>query len=151
MRITFNFPQNYPQATYPHGIPTVELDRNPLISPEKRAYILKQLRRIREYKRPCLEPCLRFLLLGPDAQNERQKMDSESSSDEEHRKKERSVTVSLLQTQKNLAEPKTSQGAFGPNGQQLSFCMMGVAKLSQNRGVIILLPSTSTTRAQCTA
>lgn len=116
MRITFNFPRNYPQATYPHGIPTVELDRNPLILPATRAFILKQLRRIREHRRPCLEPCLRFLLLGLDAQNERQLMDSESSSDEEHGKKERSVTVSLLQNQKNLAEPKTSQGAFGPNG-----------------------------------
>lgn len=120
MRVTFNFPRDYPQALYPHGTPTVELERNPLIPMRTRAFILKHLRRIREQRRPCLEACLRFLILAHENQDEHEMMDdSDSSSDdeeEESRTKEREITVSLLRNHKNLAEPRTSQGAFGPNG-----------------------------------
>ncbi|KAJ3517825.1 hypothetical protein NLJ89_g245 [Agrocybe chaxingu] len=45
--------------------------------------------------------------------------DSGSSSDEDlpRGKKAKEITVSLLRNNKNLAEPRTSQGAFGPNGE----------------------------------
>ncbi|KAF4584993.1 hypothetical protein EYR40_001819 [Pleurotus pulmonarius] len=44
-------------------------------------------------------------------------MDSESSDDDEHMTRQsRDFTVSLLRNNKNLAEPRTSQGTFGPNG-----------------------------------
>jgi WD repeat-containing protein 59 len=87
-----------------------------------RAEILKHLRRIGERKRPCLEACLRFLLFGEEGVNEGDLMDSESSDDDDHDagdgKKSRDITVSLLRNHKNLAEPRSSQGSFGPNGMR---------------------------------
>ncbi|KAF8168512.1 hypothetical protein B0H34DRAFT_685839 [Crassisporium funariophilum] len=124
MRVTFTFPREYPQAIAPQGAPTVELERNPLISMSDRAFILKHLRRIRERKRPCLEACLRFLLFADEGRNDRELVDSGSSSDDDDEptgKKSRDVTVSLLRNNKNLAEPRTSQGAFGPNGELICF------------------------------
>jgi hypothetical protein len=60
-------------------------------------------------------------MLAHENQEEHEMMDdSDSSSDddeEESRTKEREITVSLLRNHKNLAEPRTSQGAFGPNGR----------------------------------
>ena len=122
MRLTFTFPRDYPQAAFPDGIPTVDLERNPLIPVQTRAYIIKHLRRIRQRKRPCLEACLRFLLFAYENQNDNYLTDSESSSDDEGRpngKKAKEATASLLRNHKNLAEPVSSQGAFGPNG---GFC-----------------------------
>ena len=85
-----------------------------------RAYILKHLRRIREQKRPCLEPCLRFLLFAEEGTNDRDLMYSESSDDDDDAgrgTKPREVAVSLLlRNHKNLAEPRSSQAFFGPNG-----------------------------------
>ncbi|KAF8972462.1 hypothetical protein BDZ97DRAFT_1781105 [Flammula alnicola] len=123
MRVTFTFPRDYPQGIHPHGTPTVELERNPLISMRNRAYILKHLRRIRQQKRPCLEACLRFLLFAYEGETDHELMDSESSSDDDQPsgKKSREITVSLLRNNKNLAEPRTSQGAFGPNGELICF------------------------------
>lgn len=119
MRVTFTFPRAYPQA-HPHGSPIIELERNPLILMRDRAYILKHLHRIRERKRPCLEPCLRFLLFAEEGATDRDLMYSESSDDEDDEargKESRSVAVSLLlRNQKNLAEPRSSQASFGPNG-----------------------------------
>ena len=49
-------------------------------------------------------------------------MESESSDDDEHDggvgKQSREITVSLLRNHKNLAEPRSSQGSFGPNGMR---------------------------------
>ncbi|PCH41343.1 hypothetical protein WOLCODRAFT_100364 [Wolfiporia cocos MD-104 SS10] len=117
IRITFTFPRDYPQATYPHGVPSVDLERNPLISIKNRAFILRRLRTIREHERPCLEKCLRFLLFGDEEERlaRHMRMDSESSSDEESRpvgRLRRSASFTLLRNDKNLAEPRTSQGVF---------------------------------------
>ena len=111
MRVTFTFPRDYPYGIHPQGTPTVDLEKNPLISIRDRAYILKSLRWIRERKRPCLEACLRFLLFGSD-----DRALDDDSSDDEIDQQEREITMSLLRNNKNLAEPRTSQGAFGPNG-----------------------------------
>lgn len=118
IRVTFTFPKDYPSALHPEGTPTIEVERNPLISNRTRALILRRLKIIRERRRPCLEPCLRYLSFGTEEQNiGPPPMDSESSDDDEHMtRKSRDFTVSLLRNNKNLAEPRTSQGTFGPNG-----------------------------------
>ncbi|KAJ6608856.1 hypothetical protein B0H10DRAFT_513883 [Mycena sp. CBHHK59/15] len=122
IRITFTFPKDYPHALHPRGTPTVELERNPLISLKNRAFILRRLRAIRERQRPCLEACLRFLSEG-EKSGAPHPMDSESSSEGEEliSHKSRDFTVSLLRSHKNLAEPRTSQGTFGPNGELVCF------------------------------
>lgn len=123
LRVTFTFPKDYPQAQHPGGTPSVELERSPLISMKDFAYILRRLRTIRQHRRPCLEACLRFLLFAREDEHARGPLypDSESSSDEEDNRKSRDVTVSLLRNNKNLTEPRTSQGAFGPNGELICF------------------------------
>ncbi|KAJ7292557.1 hypothetical protein C8J57DRAFT_1490063 [Mycena rebaudengoi] len=122
IRITFTFPKDYPNKVHPQGTPSVELERNTLISLKNRAFILRRLRAIRERQRPCLEACLRFLSEG-EKSGARRPMDSESSSEGEGHisRKSRDLTVSLLRSHKNLAEPRTSQGTFGPNGELVCF------------------------------
>ncbi|KAF7309628.1 WD-REPEATS-REGION domain-containing protein [Mycena indigotica] len=119
IRVTFTFPRDYPHGLHPRGTPTVELERNPLISLKNRAFILRRLRNIREQQRPCLESCLRFLSEGEMGAL----YTMESSSDEEGKQtsKSRNVTVSLMRSHKNLTEPRTSQGTFGPNGELVCF------------------------------
>jgi len=119
IRVSFTFPRDYPYTPHPlGGTPSVDLERNPLISMKDRAFILRRLRLIREQRRPCLEACLRFLLFA----NEDEQIgvptaiDPESSSEDETTQKVRDQTVFLLRNNKNLAEPRTSQGVFGPNG-----------------------------------
>lgn len=126
IRISFTFPRDYPQAKHPYGTPSVDLEKNSLISMKSRAFILRRLRAIRENDRPCLEKCLRFLLFGDDEEriNRHPGMDSESSSDEDipsiarTRKDAKPLTV---RRDKNLAEPRTSQGVFGPHGELVCF------------------------------
>ena len=83
--------------------------------------MLRRLRMLRESRRPCLEACLRFLLYGNEDERQRRTAHIvyDSSSDEEgtsllRSKRERIVTP--LHSEKNIAEPVTSQGVFGPNG-----------------------------------
>ncbi|KIJ64123.1 hypothetical protein HYDPIDRAFT_112664 [Hydnomerulius pinastri MD-312] len=134
IRVSFRFPKTYPYALHPDGTPEIELERSPLISMQNRAFMLRRLRTIREKRRPCLEACLRFLLFGDE--NEQVGipvgMGSDSSEDEAQdgegggegkagARKSRDFTVSLLRNNKNLAEPRTSQGVFGPNGELVCF------------------------------
>ncbi|KAG8910650.1 hypothetical protein FRC01_006210, partial [Tulasnella sp. 417] len=74
IRITFSFPKDYWKIspTDPNAsrcIPSFDLDKIPSISLKTRAFLLKKLRYIRYINRPCLEPCLRFLL-GEDEATE---------------------------------------------------------------------------------
>lgn len=124
LRITFTFPREYPQASFPDGIPTVDLERSPLISIRQRAFILRRVREIREKQRPCLEKCLRFLLFGDQQEDNghRAAIDSEESSEDEMPPAGRGDPASTaLRSHKNLAEPRTSQGVFGVNGQLVCF------------------------------
>lgn len=87
--------------------------------------MLRRLKTIRERRRPCLEACLRFLLFGDENEQVGIPVDmrSESSSEEDedpNTRKSRDITVSLLRNNKNLAEPRTSQGVFGPNGKKFA-------------------------------
>jgi len=129
IRVTFTFPKDYPFSRGPSGMPTVELERNPLISLNDRALMLRRLRVIRETHRPCLEACLRFLLFGNEGER---LMRSSGSSDIEGFNQENEgapgrralpietddAAYSQLRNDKTLAEPRTSQGVFGPNGTQ---------------------------------
>jgi len=97
--------------------------------------MLKRLKAIREHKRPCLESCLKFLLFGVEEEElgldprGRQTYVDGDTSDEDFAAadlkgmegKSKRVTVSLLSNHKNLAEPTTIQGTFGPNGKLLLF------------------------------
>lgn len=126
IRVSFVFPKEYPHGLHPDGTPTVDLERNPLISNKDRAFMLRRLRNVRERRRPCLEACLRFLLFGDEDEQSGVPvpMDAESSSEDEGLpRKSRDVTVSLLRSNKNLAEPITSQGVFSANGWYLLFYM----------------------------
>ncbi|KAG5639878.1 hypothetical protein DXG03_002709, partial [Asterophora parasitica] len=130
IRVTFTFPRDYPQATYPGGTPLVELERNPLITLKDRAFMLRRLAAIRENYRPCLERCLRFLLFRDEEERpgEALLLDAESSSSEEDepvnpvggRRSKDAMPTSFRGT-KNLVEPRTSQGTFGPNGELVCF------------------------------
>lgn len=124
IRITFTFPKEYPQTPHPGGTPQVDLERNPLIPFKSRVMILRKLRTIRETQRPCLEACLRFLLFGDEDEytgiRGMTAIDSESSDDEAYPIRKRDGGVSIPRGDKNLAEPRTSQGVFGPNGMTLT-------------------------------
>jgi hypothetical protein len=76
-----------------------------------------------------LEACLRFLLFTREDADEElpPDVDSESPSSEDFihpSRGERDLTASILRNTKNLAEPRTSQGVFGPNGINLLLIVM---------------------------
>jgi hypothetical protein len=123
VRVSFTFPKGYPQDVHPGGTPVVDLERSPLISIRNRAFMLRRLRMLRETRRPCLEACLRFLLYGNEDERQRRTahIAYDSSSDEEMSSLMRSKRdiVTPLHSDKNIAEPVTSQGVFGPNGLSL--------------------------------
>lgn len=122
IRVSFTFPRGYPSAKHPNGTPAVDIERSPLVPVKMRAYMMRRLREIRENQRPCLEACLRFLLLPDGRQRSRRyKFDSGSSSDDDEDELTRSgrgkdFSASLIRDHPNLAEPRSSQGVFGPNG-----------------------------------
>ncbi|KAI0827210.1 hypothetical protein BC628DRAFT_1371452 [Trametes gibbosa] len=119
LRVTFTFPADYPKS----GIPSVELERSPLISLKQNAFILRRLRDTLKHQRPCLEKCLKFLLWG-DRQEDIARhaaIDSESSEDEASNTRKGDNAISSLRHDKNLAEPRTSQGVFCANGQLVCF------------------------------
>jgi len=124
VRVSFTFPKSYPHELRPGGTPTVDLERSPLISIRNRAFMLRRLRMLRETRRPCLEACLRFLLYGNEDEKQRRTANIvyDSSSDEETTSLPRSKREPIgrpLHSEKNIAEPVTSQGVFGPNGRSL--------------------------------
>lgn len=147
IRVTFTFPRDYPSSRGPSGTPTVDLERNPLISLNDRAFMLRRLRVIRETHRPCLEACLRFLLFGNEGER---LMMSYGSSDNEDPDKEDDISgrkassaqrddaaYSQLRNDKTLAEPRTSQGVFGPNGKQRSWLVISLVISPTTLGELI--------------
>ena len=127
IRVTFTFPKDYPFSVGPSGTPTIDLERNPLISLNDRAVMLRRLRVIRETHRPCLEACLRFLLFGNEGERVMRSSGSSDIEDFNHEHEDTSdrkvsaqkddAAYSQLRNDKTLAEPRTSQGVFGPNGK----------------------------------
>ncbi|KAI0316197.1 hypothetical protein OF83DRAFT_1196593 [Amylostereum chailletii] len=126
VRVTFTFPKEYPQS-YPGNAPAVDIEPTPLIPLRSRAHMLRRLRSMLERRPPCLEACLKFLLLGDEDDEERHPvhMDMDTSSDEEGGvsavRKGRDAAVNILHNDKNIAEPRTSQGVFGPDGALVCF------------------------------
>lgn len=107
--MTFTFPREYPNPHYLGGSPTIELD-NALGSKIRDAVMLR-LNELSETRRPCLEPCLKYLLLGDDFEKEEvtpSKAASNASSDDDD--------DDQFDASNNLGEPRTSQGVFAPNG-----------------------------------
>ncbi|KAI0654949.1 hypothetical protein C8Q70DRAFT_1083983 [Cubamyces menziesii] len=123
LRVTFTFPREYPHSTGPKSTPTVDLERSPLISVKQRAFISRRLRAIRERDRPCLEKCLRFLVFGDREDSERHAVIDSGSSEEDEvpDAKKGDTKFSSSRVDKNLAEPRTSQGVFSANGQLVCF------------------------------
>ncbi|KAJ3892146.1 hypothetical protein GG344DRAFT_45919 [Lentinula edodes] len=145
LRVTFTFPRNYPYNPENHTdlplehplarttTPTVNMEYTPLITMKDRAFMLRRLRRIiatlRERQRPCLEACLRFLVFKDESFNGEDLGDSDSSEEDiqhmaemgNHVGRDDEVTMSMLRNNKNLAEPRTCQGSFGPNGELVCF------------------------------
>ena len=160
IRVTFTFPKDYPFSHGPSGMPTIELERNPLISLNDRAFMLRRLRVIRETCRPCLEACLRFLLFGSEGERV---MRSSGSSDVEGFNQEDGDTpdrkvpytqkddtaYSHLRNDKTLAEPRTSQGVFGPNGSQNIWLFYTlIVSPTARRGTHMLLSSATAHRTK---
>ncbi|KAJ7218177.1 hypothetical protein C8J57DRAFT_1732267 [Mycena rebaudengoi] len=91
--------------------------------PQEPRLILRKLRAIRERWCPCLEACLRSLSEG-EKSGARRPMDSDSRvfrRGPRLAQVTRDLTVSLLRSHKSFAEPRTSQGTFGPNGELVCF------------------------------
>lgn len=111
-------------------MPTIELEKNPEIQLKDRAYILRNLRRIRLEHRPCLELCLRFLLGMPDIEGRTfggRGVDSDSDSSDGGQRQSRSGIVSHLSNHAdNVPMPRRCQGVFGPNGEVFKkyICML---------------------------
>lgn len=128
VRVSFAFPKDYPN-TQPNSNPTVDLEPTPLIPLRTRAHMLRRLRAMLETRRPVLEACLRFLLFGDDERPAAAYGEFDSSSDEESRGarvggsrvRGRDAAVVMLHNNKNIAEPRTSQGVFGPDGRLVVF------------------------------
>lgn len=141
VRVTFTFPKEYPHTKPPHGTPLVEIERSPLISVKRRAYMQRRLREIRETQRPCLEACLKFLLFGDDGRGGKKLgLDSGTSSDEAEQPdadRGKDFSASLIRDNPNLAEPRSSQGVFGPNGRYWVFTLRPPVNISSGQLVCI--------------
>ena len=146
VRVSFTFPKTYPHGLRPDGTPSVDLERSPLISIRNRAFMLRRLRVLRETRRPCLEACLRFLLYGNEDEKQRRTAHIvyDSSSDEETTsilRSKRETIVAPLHSDKNIAEPVTSQGVFGPNGKTYRITVdLSMAKLQQASSFVSAVP-----------
>jgi WD repeat-containing protein 59 len=111
--------------------------------------MLRRLRILRETRRPCLEACLRFLLYGNEDEKQRRTahISYDSSSDEETyllRSKREPIVTPLHGGDKNIAEPVTSQGVFGPNGESHQFAMENWSLTLNNRPARLLQPRSTT-------
>lgn len=116
IRVTFAFPKDYPRSVIP---PQIDLEKNHLMPVKRRAMLLRGLRSLGK-KPPCIEPCLRLLLGLPIEKGGvlRKAADLDSSSDESARAVSSRGKDSVILGQ-GLAEPRTSQGIFSPNGKLL--------------------------------
>ncbi|KAJ3761584.1 hypothetical protein EV360DRAFT_37518 [Lentinula raphanica] len=136
LRVTFTFPRDYPYSppikpgthtgllmgnSLTTTTPTVNMEYTPLITMKDRAFMLRRLRRIiailRERQKPCLEACLRFLVFKDESAEDIEHLAYLGS----HMERDDEVTMLMMRNHKNLAEPRTCQGSFGPNGELVCF------------------------------
>ncbi|CEL52196.1 putative RWD, RING finger and WD repeat-containing protein C11E3,05 OS=Schizosaccharomyces pombe (strain 972 / ATCC 24843) GN=SPAC11E3.05 PE=1 SV=1 [Rhizoctonia solani AG-1 IB] len=123
IRITFQFPSEYPRSLSRSAMPNIDLEKNPEIALKDRAYILRNLRKIRLHTRPCLEACLRFLLGMPDIYGRMYGggFDTDSDSEGEQRQSRSGIVSHLSNHADNVPMPRRCQGVFGPNGELVCF------------------------------
>ncbi|KAJ1310171.1 hypothetical protein OPQ81_006915 [Rhizoctonia solani] len=124
IRITFHFPPEYPKSFSRSAAPTIDLEKNSEIALKDRAYILRNLRKIRLNKRPCMEPCLRFLLGLQDTHGRMfgaRGVDTDSDSEGEQRQSRSGIVSHLSNHADNVPMPRRCQGVFGPNGELVCF------------------------------
>ncbi|KAG8781736.1 hypothetical protein FRC15_008180, partial [Serendipita sp. 397] len=125
IRILFTFPDDYPAKSHP---PTVDIDPNRKIIPRKRAWFLRELRKICSQNILCIEPCIRFLLGLPSGgqdvagaiSNQKPFSLEEDDSEEEDVEIEKvpdmeSGGASLIQ-QNQPPRERTAQAVFSTNG-----------------------------------
>jgi hypothetical protein len=122
IRITFQFPSEYPRSLSRSAMPNIDLEKNPEIALKDRAYILRNLRKIRLHTRPCLEACLRFLLGMPDIYGRMYGggFDTDSDSEGEQRQSRSGIVSHLSNHADNVPMPRRCQGVFGPNGKVIN-------------------------------
>ncbi|KAG8691847.1 hypothetical protein FRC11_007813 [Ceratobasidium sp. 423] len=143
IRITFQFPPEYPRSHSRSAAPTIDFEKNPDIALKDRAYILRILRRIRLHTRPCLEACLRFLLGLPDIHGRTfgaRGVDTDSDSEGEQRQSRSGAVTHLSNHADNVPMPRRCQGVFGPNGELVCFFPTAPVVIRDGR-----TPSPSTT------
>ncbi|KEP54408.1 putative RWD, RING finger and WD repeat protein C11E3,05 [Rhizoctonia solani 123E] len=143
IRITFHFPPDYPRSFSRSAAPTIDLEKNPEIALKDRAYILRNLRKIRLHTRPCLDACLRFLLGFPDLHGRTfgaRGADTDSDSEGEQRQSRSGIVSHLSNHADNVPMPRRCQGVFGPNGELVCFFPAAPVVIRDGR-----TPSPSTT------
>jgi hypothetical protein len=123
VRITFEFPKDYLKSSSPSSMPSIDLERSTQIPLKTRAFLLRNLRSIRDRRRPCVEACLHFLLGWPDKDgfvfSGPMHLDSDSSDEDEELAKERTerdAALVVFRNNQNTPRPRSCQGVFGPNG-----------------------------------
>ena len=123
------FPHDYAYAKHPHGIPAVELERNPLIPMPLRAFMLRLpahhprtasavsrgLPALWQRRGGAAVVCVAYGLFQTSEE------ESAFASRERKRQKKEVHGISMLTNHKNLAEPRTWQGTFGSNGELVCF------------------------------
>ena len=150
IRVTFNFPKDYPHAKHPRGTPSVEIERSPYISIKRQAYMRKRLKEIRELQRPCLEACLRFLLFADGGRKgPGPTLDYGSDSDEDGAHQiDKGASASTIPIHFNFVEPRSSQGVFGLNGTLRFDLLVLLLRNCHHRPTRLYLPSfTSTSKS----
>lgn len=119
IRILFKFPEGYPGG----AVPVIDIDRNRKIKPTKRAFILRELRRICSVEPLGVEPCIRFLLGLPSQGTSHKPFSLESDSEEEDIQVDvlpevpGGTTAKIQQNQP--PRERTAQAVFSVNGMLL--------------------------------
>ncbi|KAG8960728.1 hypothetical protein FRC03_006231 [Tulasnella sp. 419] len=161
IRISFEFPKDYwkPNADPLTSLPSFDLDKIVGISLKTRAFLLKKLKAIRVQRRPCLEPCLRFLLgeeeggygfirsEGSATDDESEEVGigivgkSEDLAEDKGTAKESGILVK--NSLENTPRPRRSQGVWGPNGELVCFFLTVPSKSYAGAGKRNASPSPS--------
>lgn len=99
-------------------MPEFDLDKNPLIPPSSRTAMIAELDNILAERKRVLEPCLSFLRFGSRDRVRSPSPGTESDSDEDLAAEnvKKGNIARILKHNKNVGEPRTSQGVFAPNG-----------------------------------
>ncbi|KZO90649.1 hypothetical protein CALVIDRAFT_506605 [Calocera viscosa TUFC12733] len=124
LRATFTFPSNYPRSNTLSSTPHIELEKTSSLPLRTRAYLLRHLRELRMQRRPCLEPCVRFLLGMPDTDgrfNGADPFDDDDESDDEERGRQSAREAMARKFNMNVPTARRGGATFGPNGELVYF------------------------------